>query len=354
MLRFLTHRLPLIILLGLLANGLPPASLAMPPSTSAQSDRLQIEEPISRPLAVPPVIDTHLPSLTLHLALAPNPVAIGDTVTLTLTITNEAPDPAEDLVVALPTPDGALALPGPHTLSPAAGWRWPIGHLDGPASVNVIGQLRLLRRPSGDALLLHAQATARGLDLPIHEIGGALLTNRTLSTATIRFLPGATTRLRSRDRRVQVDLPSRAFGRALNLRHAPTPLTETVPPAGAGFRRGFGVFFLDATDDDGLAVHQFTVPLTLTLSYTPEQLQALGIAENDLTLTWYNADTQAWQTIPTSVDPATQTATALVDHFSAFALSNGSSPSAAFIPSLQGFQVSSFTGATSYSYPIDV
>jgi hypothetical protein len=147
MLRHLTHRLPLIVLLGLLANGLPPASLVTPPSASAQSTLSRIEEPSSQPLAIPPVVEPHLPSLALHLALAPNPVAIGDTIALTLTITNEAADPAEDLVVALPTPDGALALPSPYTLSPTTGWRWPIGHLDGLGSMDVIGQLRLLHRP---------------------------------------------------------------------------------------------------------------------------------------------------------------------------------------------------------------
>ena len=56
----------------------------------------------------------------------------------------------------------------------------------------------------------------------------------------------------------------------------------------------------------------------------------------------------------TTVDPAVQTATAMVDHFSDFQFGDGSSPSSAFLPSLQGFQVSSFTGAASYSYPIDV
>ena len=118
------------------------------------------------------------------------------------------------------------------------------------------------------------------------------MTDHTLGPATARFVPGTAARLRSRDNRTQIDLPARAATRALNLRHATTPLSETIPSAIAGFRRGFGTFFLDATDDQGVAVHQFSAPLTITIGYTPEQLQALGSAEADLTLMWYNPTTQ--------------------------------------------------------------
>src|SRR6185503_7802410 len=51
---------------------------------------------------------------------------------------------------------------------------------------------------------------------------------------------------------------------------------------------------------------------------------------------------------------AAQTASALVDHFTPYALADGSSPSSTFIPSLQGWQVSGFTGAASYSYPFEL
>ncbi|MCG8351668.1 MAG: hypothetical protein MI924_28200, partial [Chloroflexales bacterium] len=41
-------------------------------------------------------------------------------------------------------------------------------------------------------------------------------------------------------------------------------------------------------------------------------------------------------------------------HFSAFQLSDGSSPSDAYLPSLQGWQVSAFTGAASFRYPLEL
>jgi hypothetical protein len=345
-----------LVVIAFVASMLPQLALATPSAaTGADVPVTQpIDEPIAPPLTVPPVVDPHLPSLTLRLAVAPNPVALGDTVAVTLTLTNQASDPAEDLLVTLPTPDGAVALSGPNTVSPARGWEWRIDRLDGPASIDLTAQLTLVRRPQGDALLLHADATADGLDLPIHDDGGALVVDRTLGAATMRYVPGTASRLRSRDGRVMVDLSARAFARALTLHHDATPRTDaSAPPPIAGFHRGFGAFTLDATDDAGIRVHQFDEPLTISVSYTPEQLAALGIAEDDLTLTWYDPAAKTWQTVPTSVDPTTHTASALVNHFSDFQLGDGSSPSAAFLPSLQGFQVSTFTGAASYSFPIE-
>lgn len=45
---------------------------------------------------------------------------------------------------------------------------------------------------------------------------------------------------------------------------------------------------------------------------------------------------------------------ATIDHFSTFSLGNGVSPSAVFVPTLQGFQVGMYTGAASASVPLVV
>ncbi len=343
-----------LLLIALVVGWLPTASSAAAAFTSPQAGLDAPADPLPDALTVAPVTDPHLPSLTLRLAIDPDPVAVGDTASLTVTVTNSAPDPAEDLVVTLPTPDGALALNGPVTVNPVQGWQWNVGHLDGQSQLALSATLRVVRMPAGQALLFHAQASALGLDLPIHEDHGALALDRTLGPATVPFTPGTAAVLHSADGRVSVQVPAQAAAQALTLRHGITPLTDAIPPADARFTRGLGAFFLDATDDAGQTVHQFSQPLTLTVGYSPEQLQARGIAESDLTLTWFNPTTQTWETIPTTVDPATQTATAVVNHFTPFELGDGSSASDAFIPSVQGFQVSSFTGAASYAYPFDV
>ena len=133
----------------------------------------------------------------------------------------------------------------------------------------------------------------------------------------------------------------------------------------AGFRRGFETFFLEATDTTGADIHQFDAPLSISVTYTPEQLQAYELSEADLTLYWFDATRPithtsdmvtigAWVALPTTIDMTTHTASTAINHFTPLQLSDGSSPSDAFIPSLQGWQVSGFTGAASYSYPIDL
>ena len=88
--------------------------------------------------------------------------------------------------------------------------------------------------------------------------------NRPVSTP---FTPGTPATLRSSDGHVRVQLPPTAATRVLTLRHAASPLpgTPLVPHSVAG-RRGFDTFFLDASDAQGQALHQFNAPLTITIS----------------------------------------------------------------------------------------
>jgi hypothetical protein len=93
------------------------------------------------------------------------------------------------------------------------------------------------------------------------------------------------------------------------------------------------------------------------VSYSSEQLQALGITEGDLTLFWYDdehPDGPQWIAQDTHINSANRTITARINHFTPFQLSDGSSPSAAYLPSLQGWQVGLYQGDARYSYPIDV
>jgi hypothetical protein len=313
-----------------------------------------------------PTADPDLPSLTLRLSVAPDPLAVGGTAAFTLTLANQADTAAKDVVVSVPTPDGALALTGPTIGTPVTGWQWNVGALAAHGSLALTATLSLQSMPSGKALLFHAQASADGLSAPIHEDRGALVYDATLGSSSATFTPGATTVLTSTDGAITLVAPGAAASVPLTLTISTTPLSSTAQlSTTANFQQGFGSFFLDATNSSGAAVHAFSAPLTLTMRYTPEQLVAHGLAESDLTLFWFDEtepvtqtdDTVtygAWQTVPIALDGATQTASALIDHFSNFQLSDGSSPSDAFIPSVQGFQVSSFTGAASYSYAIDV
>ena len=364
MAQHLTHRLSLLLSIVLLGTWLPGASVvatspAAPVLVAAASgtvpaDALQPPPPPTQ-RTLQPVSHPPLPGLALDVAVAPELVAVGETATISLTVANRSPHPAAELVITLPTPEGALALPGPGTLGPTQGWRWDLGQLVGEQHTILTATLRLVRMPPGAALLVHPSARARGVTWPVHAVGGALVIDRARGAATVSFSPGTPAVLRSNDGSVTVQIPARAATQPLTLRHTLIPLPgASAPAARAGFKRSFPPFFLDAIGTQGVAVHRFTDPLTLTVRYTPEQLQALGINEADLTLFHFDAAQQRWLPVPTMIDSAARTASARVDHFSAWALSDGSSPSSAYLPSLQGFQVSTFTGAASYRIPLEL
>jgi hypothetical protein len=172
---------------------------------------------------------------------------------------------------------------------------------------------------------------------------------------------------------VTLNIPADAYDQPLSLVHR-TPAEQrpywrsrgkTEPPAVAGFRRGFGAFFLEAADDQGRDVHTFKAPLTLTYHFTPQQLRVLNLVAGDLQIFWFDEAhpaargngrpaPEAWVSLDTLIDAAAGTATVQIDHFSGYQLSGEASPSEAFLPSIQGWQVSEFTGAATYSLPFDL
>ena len=318
-----------------------------PSTTSTPPGSPQLPTPPS--LLIPPAANPHIPSLRLDFDLSPNPIAVGDTATITVRVTNQAPDAAQNLTISLPLPTGAVALP-----SNAQSFAWNVPSLAGNTGFTLTGQLHLNQLPAGSTLLLRPQLTANGV-AALTRSGGAIVVDRNLAPATARFTSGTATTLQSQDSQVEVNVPAGLFTSSLNLRHSIQPDAGFIPPTTiAGFHKGFGSFYLAARDDQNNSIHQFAQPLTITVSYTPQQLQALNISEQDLTLFWYDESSSRWVALPTTVDPSNRKASAKVNHFSTFQLGDGSSPSEAFIPSLQGFQVGLYSGDASYSMPIEV
>src|SRR5437867_8984795 len=95
-----------LLLLALIVGWLPTASGSAAAFSSPQRAVDAPADPPPNVLTVAPTQpapDAHLPALALEADVPPTPLAVGDTSTITLTITNGAPDPADDLVVTLPT-----------------------------------------------------------------------------------------------------------------------------------------------------------------------------------------------------------------------------------------------------------
>lgn len=85
-----------------------------------------------------------------------------------------------------------------------------------------------------------------------------------------------------------------------------------------------GCFTLKAATEDGRDVTQFQQPFTLRLTYSAEQLAALGVPDNaPLQIIFWNGNT--WEALETSVDRTKQQAQAQLDHMTPFALVAGTS-----------------------------
>lgn len=376
--RHRSRLLPLLLTAMLLVGSLPAPALQAQGSTQPPvGDTPSVEPPPPEILDVAPPPYVAAPALVVQAQVAPDPLTVGMTATVTLIVSNLVADPADDLVVTLPVPAGAEPLPDAALVSSTEGWRWNLGRLAGSQSLTLTAALRLTAIPPGEALLVRPAARARDIQEPATTTAGALVTLRPQDLRSTRT-PRATVQpqlgglLESRDRRVRVTIPRGASDRVLQVRHRTLAekLPELqaagapIPPASASMRRGFETFFLEATDSAGRAVHQFTAPLTIAVDYTPEQLLARGITEGDLTLFWFDEARAVvlpngqllrgqWVPLLTEVDPIRGVASAQVDHFTPFQLGSGLSASAAFVPSLSGWQTALFTGGASYTYPME-
>lgn len=405
---------------------------------------VNVTQPSSPQITVTPVTDPHLPSLQLQVNVIPRTLSVGDVFTITLTLANQAPDPAHNLTVTIPLPDGAVEQPTPQgsptsilptalptanptansgasstpvptlvpsatttflarpvrpvhpvttttpttitTLTPttvttpatvttvttvatvttatpsstpnSAGWTWQQAQLDAGSTITMTAVGRLVQTPPGDALVVNADAIAQDLTSLTHDTGGAIVIDPTLGPAITSFVPGTAVTLHSQDSRVEVQIPANAFDQPLTFKH------NLVPDPGkakaheiVGRKAGLGTFYLSATTAGGDEIHQFDTPLTLTVSYTPQQLQAMGTSEDDLSLFYYDDIkflSGQWMLTDSEIDRTHHIVVAHINHFSPWALSDGSSPSAAFIPSLQGWQVGFYSGDVNYSYPVQV
>lgn len=189
----------------------------------------------------------------------------------------------------------------------------------------------------------------------------------------VLFTPGTRTVLRSPRGRIEVVFPANGFRRPLRLRYRfrerviPELIAagKPVPGERANERLGLGAFFLEAVDNQGVQIERFDAPLQLRVRYTAEQLRVLRITPGALRLFWFDPERRiplpdgavrqgAWLPLTTRIDPVARTASVEVDHFSAFQLGNDLSASASFVPTLQGWQTSQFTGGAQYSYSMEL
>jgi RHS repeat-associated protein len=144
--------------------------------------------------------------------------------------------------------------------------------------------------------------------------------------------------------KVRVIFPAGAFTETLSV-YVGAPGEGTAPPESLSG----GPFEIAAFEQDsGLAVNQFQQPITIEVSYDEGKW---GRREGSLLLYYYDETEGYWRSLPTTVDGEANLLRAESDHLTVFDV-NAEDWQAARLPDLSAFQVSQFSGAASYSYPL--
>jgi|GEM_PF-951197 len=315
-----------------------------PPVAAAARGRAAAESFAS---AAPPPA----PRLALTVQAAPEEVAAGGTVTVTVRLANTGAAAASGVVISGTVPAG-LDCPG------CAGFydpdtrrlQWGPAELAAGAALTHTFGLQVQAeagRRGGFPLTLGARAqnSAR----PARGSAVVRVTYPVVDGPAEAVLPaGQAGELVAADGRLTLTFPLEAVGAGLTVAYSPT---QAMTPS--RYARPLRTFAVEARDTGGHAVHTFDRPVRLVYRYTWGE--AVGLDPAELYFTRYDADQGVWVRLPTEVDVERQLLSGYTDHFSEIQVEYFKLPSEDYLPAVQGFQeIDLFSGAASYAYPLEV
>jgi len=142
--------------------------------------------------------------------------------------------------------------------------------------------------------------------------------------------------------KVRIDIPASAISENLLI-----DVRDPGPSNVRGYSlSGLPVEILAVGENTKTNISSFKDKYTLTVRYDPENI--FGWTEDDLSLFYFDEDTLDWWPIPTTVNKTTHELTAKVDHLTVFDY-KANSWQGARTPTVDGAQVSSYTGAGTYN-----
>lgn len=309
--------------------------------------------PFNSPQGTPTSPRFRMPALALRVTSAPDIAQVGEAVTYTVRLANEGNDVVHGVIVSGTLPAGLDCTGCGNFYSPGnrkLQWTW--GGLDEGQAVTITFSAQVGEGAAwegGTALRL----SARGVEVPRSTRGRAVVrTPYPLpDTSTQVIIPqGQSGQLISADGRLTVTFPAEAVATTLTVSYSPT-----LAPAGEYYHL-LRHFHLNAYDPQGQEVHVFPAPIEISFSYI--WAEVLGVDPSQgFQLSRWDDDLDTWEYIPAEADVERQLITAQTEHLSEFAIEDEyiKLPSDDYLPQLQGFQeIDLFSGAASYSYPIDV
>ncbi len=132
-----------------------------------------------------------------------------------------------------------------------------------------------------------------------------------------QIIPQTGDTLKTDDNKLQIEVPSNAADSPFTLTHKYGPF-EFFESEGISFESIVPSFFLDAVNTIGEKITQFREPFRIIYSYSGPDV--LNVKETTLLLYFFDELLGKWVPLPSVVDTANKTVTALTTHNSHFAL----------------------------------
>ncbi|MDW8278028.1 MAG: SpvB/TcaC N-terminal domain-containing protein, partial [Anaerolineales bacterium] len=146
---------------------------------------------------------------------------------------------------------------------------------------------------------------------------------------------------------VRVEFPASALSESIEV-FIHKPLRESMPSHSLS-GRPFEITARGAQSKRG--VDTFQEDVEIEVSYADFEIPST--LEGDLYLYWYDPELDTWHALTTTVDTENKIVRAYSSHFTVFDI-GVNNWQANHLPTIDAFQVSNFTGAATYSYPIEV
>ncbi len=147
--------------------------------------------------------------------------------------------------------------------------------------------------------------------------------------------------------KVRVEFPEGALSESVEV-FIHKPLRESMPSHSMS-GRPFEITARGAQSKRG--VDTFQDDVEIEVSYADYEIPPL--LEGDLYLHWYDPALDTWHALTTVVDKENKVVRGYSNHFTVFDI-GVNNWQANHLPTIDAFQVSNFTGAATYSYPIEV
>jgi len=309
-----------------------PSPTPLPASDSAVNPKVDVT-PTSQPAQGPSASPTTAPrsQLLVQLTAAPKFITGSGTVTVKWSIAGKLPQ-SGGLTLQISLADG---------YTPQTGLTYDTtGHLLSLPVSTSSGQFTLsVQNPTDDvsfpASLLDSdgKSLADGqLFLPVHEKFSVKKAGSNFSARNGRIRVSYGAGVMAEDATLEIGAPA---GDAMPVRALSNQPFE-IDAQGAQSKQD---------------LHQFAGDIAIDVDYSNIDLG--GRDANNLFLYWYDPVAKDWAALPSHVDPASKTLHATTTHFSVFDISLNDWQ-ATHLPSVDAFQVSQFTGAATYSLPIEV